>query len=442
MQKFLRYAIAAMIVASCTGANAVTKQEMEQARALTAKAWMRCANNGSDYLDPLSPSSLQELETKLKAIEKENIKKFKSVGAAADYASWDRDRLAQYWSSVFLADPALKIENIGYAKKMAYNAINAMKVADPVPAEDASPTASNQNPDENMATPALPDPIASAEEVDAFSQNDGSQLKAAEDSLLNMEGDKIETDEKASDGSTTIYIIILCALVAAVIALVIYATKVFRKPDDNDDFIDSPSAREKENNKQQEPRHTTVNINTAPAPSLSENELMASRNREIKSLAAENAELRREIEDYKLHIRNLKEKLAAYQGAPIVRKPVEEQIPEPTKREATPQRRERTIYLGRASRDGIFTRAERELNPEQSVFRLVSSDGLTGTYTIVDDPQVETRILEDTRLIDNAVSYPETDGYHHDSIMTERSGTAIFESGRWRVLRKAQIRLI
>lgn len=426
---------------------AVTQKEMEQARAIAAKAWMRCANNGSDYLDPIQPTSLSELEGKLKAAEKENIKKFKSVAMASDYASWDRNRLAEYWSSVFLADPSLKIENIGYAKKMTHNAVSAMKVSEPEQAEPLRPEADATTQD----APTLPDPIAQAEEVAPLNDDTDAALRAAEDSLLNLKAENPVEESKSDDGGTAIYIVILCLLVAAVIGLVIYATKVFRKSDADEDFEDSPSRREKE--RTEIPTHTTVNIHTpAPTPasvsaSDEQTDILAVRNREIKSLMAENAELRREIEDYKLHLKSVKKRLAAYEEArekhptpraTAVSTPITEEMSK-----ATSAKTRRTIYLGKAARDGIFLRAERELNPDQSLYRLISTDGLTGTFTVVDDAEVEQRVVDDPHLLDNACLCPDADtSYAHESVMTERSGTAIFESGRWRVLRKAQVRLI
>lgn len=434
-----------MLLGSAASSSAVTRQEMEQARALAAKAWMRCANNGSDYLDPIQPASVADLESKLKAAEKENIKKFKSVAMATDYESWDRDRLAQYWSAVYLADPALKIENIGYAKKMAYNAVSAMKVAKPAePEQQAAPEATA----EQEATPQLPDPVTTPDEATPIVDDTDARLQATEDSLMNIQAEPTVREQSSDDGGTTLYIIILCVLVVAVIALVVYATKVFKKSGEEEDFEDSPTRRQPEPT-----HHTSVTINTPAAtttPTTDDSDLIANRNREIKGLSAENTELRREIDDYKAHIRMLKDKLAAYESATVaaVSEPVApRRRPEPAPVQTEPasrqpQRQRRTIYLGRANRDGIFLRAERELNPDQSIFRLVSTDGLTGTFTVADDAEVENRIISDPAILDHAAVCTDSDSYNHDNVITERSGTAIFESGRWRVLRKAQVKLV
>ena len=109
----------------------------------------------------------------------------------------------------------------------------------------------------------------------------------------------------------------------------------------------------------------------------------------------------------------------------------------------TPERLRRNIFLGRANRDGIFLRAEREVNLDQSLFRLVSNDGVTGTFTVIEEPEVEARIMADP---DGTLAYSciltDRDTFGRESVVTERPGTAVFESGRWRVLRKAQVKLV
>jgi hypothetical protein len=110
---------------------------------------------------------------------------------------------------------------------------------------------------------------------------------------------------------------------------------------------------------------------------------------------------------------------------------------------APPRRPARKIYLGRANSAGMFVRAEKELNPDQSVFRLVSTDGITGTFSVVTDIEVQDRILEDPQAaLEYACVCDDYDTVDRTEINTDRNGTAVFESGRWRVLRKAHISLI
>jgi hypothetical protein len=90
----------------------------------------------------------------------------------------------------------------------------------------------------------------------------------------------------------------------------------------------------------------------------------------------------------------------------------------------------------------MFVRAEKEINKDKTVFRLVSKDGITGTFAVVDDYEVQDRILDDPENeLGNACFCDDFDNTDRTEIITERNGTAIFESGRWRVLRKAHITL-
>ena len=44
----------------------VSQKEMEQARTIAAKAYLRYANDGSGYLDDLNPTTMDEREASLK----------------------------------------------------------------------------------------------------------------------------------------------------------------------------------------------------------------------------------------------------------------------------------------------------------------------------------------------------------------------------------------
>ena len=68
---------------------AVSDKDMQQAKVIDAKLYLRWNNKGSGYLDEVSASSMSELESKLKAQEKENLQAFNSVKIPSDYASWD-----------------------------------------------------------------------------------------------------------------------------------------------------------------------------------------------------------------------------------------------------------------------------------------------------------------------------------------------------------------
>ena len=105
MLKKIFQAVAIVVLTSVTALplGAVTDKEMEEARAITAKAYLRYANDGSGYLDEVSAKTMSELNSKLKAKEKENIKAFNSVKVPTDYASWDKEKLVEFWAVTFFS---------------------------------------------------------------------------------------------------------------------------------------------------------------------------------------------------------------------------------------------------------------------------------------------------------------------------------------------------
>ena len=111
---------------------AVTDKEMEEARTITAQAYLRYANDGSGYLDDFKATTMSQLESKLKAKEKENIKAFKSVKVPSDYASWDKAKLVEFWGVTFFTSPNLA-EKGKVARSRVKQRINAMTVAAPAP---------------------------------------------------------------------------------------------------------------------------------------------------------------------------------------------------------------------------------------------------------------------------------------------------------------------
>lgn len=113
---------------------AVTEKEMDQARAIAAKAYLRYANDGSGYLDNINAKSMSELEKALKAKEKENIKAFKNIPVPKDYASWDKQKLVDYWGNKAFASKGL-LDKGRIGKSRAKKNLNALKISDPVKEE-------------------------------------------------------------------------------------------------------------------------------------------------------------------------------------------------------------------------------------------------------------------------------------------------------------------
>ncbi len=105
--------------------------------------------------------------------------------------------------------------------------------------------------------------------------------------------------------------------------------------------------------------------------------------------------------------------------------------------------RSKTLYLGRANDDGMFVRAERELNSAHSIFRLVSADGITGTFTVLEMPVVRRRIMADPRTaLRGSCDCDFSEADRCSEVENVRGGTAVFDQGRWKVLRRAQVRFL
>lgn len=445
MKRILPAIAAALMLLAATDASAVTQKEMEQARAATARIFLRNANNGADYLDNINATTMAELEGKLHQREKDNLKTFNSVAMPRDYAGWDKEKLVTYWSETFYSQPAISgvIKSLGFAKKQTKMQLSKMSVS--APSENPAGTAADAatEPDQQPAT-GIEQPFADADDPVAAKQDEEARLQATADSIaaLQAEGAEQAANDSGGDGSTWIYVGVLCVLVALVVALIIYATRTSKKnnkparDDDDDDSTDPEEERESRRESMHDSRMEE----------------------ELRSLTAENAELRRAVEDYKFHLNSLKAELEAEkrrvtmlrteraaanaQSAERERVQTEPAAAAPRVK-GTPERLRRNIFLGRANRDGIFLRAEREVNLDQSLFRLVSNDGVTGTFTVIEEPEVEARIMADP---DGTLAYSciltDRDTFGRESVVTERPGTAVFESGRWRVLRKAQVKLV
>lgn len=416
---------------------AVTPDEMEEARAITAKIYLRCYNPGSDYLDKVNPKTMGELEGKLKSKEKENIVVFKSISVPGDYASWTKDDLVNYWSRTFYSDPKVKFEAKGYAQKMTEKALSAMKIKSPdevvqpvaTPAADSAlvlPDAVTTSPAETQSTQAVLDTLAE-----------------------NIQ--PVDTEKNTGEGSgNAFYIVLLIVLIIAVVVLIIYAARMFkRQTDDRDD--DEPDS----DNDFVQKTGPNVNVNIA-APAASAVTGSAT-DKEVESLRAENAELRRSIDDCKYHLNYVKsEKTELQEQVRQLRAELEQKrqgvadMPKRNTDDITVYTvdegsadRSKMLYLGRANADGIFVRAERELNSAYSVFRLVSTDGVTGTFTVLTSPVVQSRIMCDARhALTGGCECDFNEADHCSGVETLRGGTAIFDQGRWKVLRRAQVSFV
>lgn len=435
--KTMRHLAYSLVVAALalTGlcAHAATPRQMEQARVAAIKACLRNMNNGSDYLDNLNPSSLSELEGKLKAKEKENIGKLKSVRMPdeSEYASWDKARFEKYWAETFVQ--ATPVPTKTFCGSQIRKAIAGVQVTRH---ESETATAPSQAAGPAPASPA-PAAAASAQEVPAPSQP-ASPVVTEDEPMTDpeMQAEEITpvptedvkpAPEQASrkKDSDTASIVVLCLLVVVVVALVGYALNVMKKNKarqempvrqarrsrkDYDDYDqDRFSAPVVQSDPEEESPFAAYSGFQEPEPVVSHDP----RDLEIERLRSEIAMLQDKM----------KSRPAVAAGP-------------------APRRAPRIIYLAQANADGVFTRADARYNMGNSIFKLVTTDGVSGSFSVIEDPTVfELALMMPSDFLVNACTGRNlqfSEGAR--SIVNEASGTALFEEGRWRVSRKAQIR--
>lgn len=389
MKHIIRRIALLLTVATALPAVAVTTQEMEKARAITAQCYLRYANDGSGYLDELDPASLADLEKSLKPKEKENIKTFKQLAAfPPDYQKWGKDELVKYWSQTFFASSQVPAD-ARRAKPRVARRLSAMTVSAPEIAEVQQPAAEAA---ESIVAPQVEAiPAAPADVAD-------TALEAAEEEAAPV------SDSGSSDTTTWIYIAILVVVVIVVICLVVYAMNAMkgRSSETDRDDAEGSSAEIEE-------------LRDKLARTISE------KNAEIEDLRQRLADTEGRLAEAELRLR--REASSAYRARTVSGRP------------------EREVYLARANARGIFVRADSQFSMGNSIFRLVTSDGLTGTFTVIDDPSVfEVALMMPADYLLNACSGRNlqlSSGMRE--IVTDTPGTAVFEDGRWRVTRKAAI---
>ena len=137
--KFKSLALVAMLLLPSTMLG-VTKDEMEEARTIATKSYLRYANDGSGYLDDLNPKTMEELEASLKAKEKENIKAFKAIPVPTDYKDWGMDQLVEYWAVTAYQNKGLLEKGRG-GRIRTRSLIKKMKLSAPTPQAQATTVA-------------------------------------------------------------------------------------------------------------------------------------------------------------------------------------------------------------------------------------------------------------------------------------------------------------
>ena len=468
-------------------ANAVTDKEMEQARTIATKAYLRYANDGSGYLDQIQAKTMAELEKNLKPKEKENLKAFKAIPVPSDYKSWDKQKLVEYWGVKAFTTPGL-VEKGRIGRNRAKKNISAMTVTPPSnetekkataaeqtkPKEEKSSTATSdaakadaakaanqQSPSNAQAAPN--DYLANNAAADSTAVNAIVQAEAAADALAELDD---EPQLNKADNHTWVYILILCILVAVVCALVVFASNVMKKNED--------AARASKPEKQSVADSANANaLREKFAATLnSKNEEIKTLSKKIEALNSQNATLKTNLEGLTAEIASLRTRLndanrkiadmqnaaanlaASMQAGEPMRATAEAAAPvQPAQPQAAPQTATlpaspkaataplRTIYLGRANAKGIFVRADRNLNLGNSIYRLDTTDGYAGSFRVANDPTVWEMALLTPResLLGACVIAEPEETAGMTKIVNDTAGTAVFEGGCWRVIRKAKV---
>ena len=404
---FLSLIVSVVVASSAWG---VTREEMEQARTITAQAFLRYMNNGSDYLDKLDPVKVSDLKNSLKTKEKENIKIFESIEypKIEVYSQWSKDDLLKYWGTDFWNDSRIPAHCKG-ARVRVKSKIGAMNVgAEAIKSQETTATLAEADNAASEAQRVL-DSITRADSIAAEkaileASNDVTQEDFASDSIA-AEESAIEEEEtvKSKSSPTLIYSLILIVLVVIIAALIVYAVKGIQKSGkqdvkrDKNEETDSADEEDDENHIYKE--------------------TLDEKDREIASLKAEIDRL----------------------NNVILR--MNDRISDAISEISPNQRPTRTIYLAYANSKNVFVRADSVYNEDYSIFKLVTSDGITGSFSVIDNPIANKLALSlPISILKNSC---QSEDMHHDNwckqIITENAGTAIFENGRWIVKRKADI---
>ena len=418
------------LAALSTPAYSVTKEEMERARVIAAQCYLRYANNGSGYLDEIDPASMSDLEKKLKKKETENLRAFKAVKLPSDYSAWDKEKLVAYWSGTFLNSPGLLAEGKA-ARSRIRSKLSAMTVS--------VPSADSQKPkaDEGTAVSEASAENAAKAVEEEVRLVDSVENVAVQDSQSSPDIDVVPKTEGDSS-ATWIYVAILVVLVGVVLWLVIYASKTMgSKSPKQRGGETSPSADSEEmsrmeadlNNaliaKNNEIRNMRVKLERYESSWQELSETNRLLKQEKEQLLSRISQLEKKLVDSDLRVRDAENRVRSESAATV----------RPSAGSG------RTIFLGRVNSKGIFVRADREFNPANDVYRLITHDGITGAFEIVDDRDLSDLISSSAEvLLGNGcegVDFRRMDAA--DRIVTTTPGVAVFENGYWCVSRKARV---
>ena len=403
-------------------AFAVTDQEMEQARTIAAKWYIRYVNDGSGYLDEINPKTIAELESALKPKEKENIKAFLAIQVPNDYHSWDKEKLVEFWVGAF-QDKGLQEKGRG-GRIRTRSQINKMSISSPQKTTD-SPVTAMATPKPETTVPA--EPAVSPDSI-ALATVGPEEPVLPED----FEEDMSDISVSKANNYTWVYIVALAILVALVLALIVYASKVLKKNGEMGSPYQNSNHSNEEYSALKEKLESTINDKDVEIAMLT---------KKLESAARKNKELSEKLAALEKEMETLR--FAPKEESQYVQKNSRQGFDSKGDMEQEVRRAPlRTIYLGRANSKGIFVRADRTLNVGNSVFILDTTDGFSGTFKVADSPAAWSVALSNPAeyLSAACVTVNPDNASAAEKIVTESSGTAIFEGGCWRVIRKAKIR--
>lgn len=407
--------------------KAVTDKEMDEARLIATKNYLRYVNNGSGYLDDVKVSSMEELINVLHPKEKENLKAFQAIKVPGDYKSWNKEKLVEFWTVTAFNTSGLDPEGKKAIHKIKKQ-INAMKVSDPVPEEpkeETPPPAEEPKPAEPAPAPEVEEekvPVVQNNQPtsDPITMADSIMAEEQFDALEALEAEANADQEVKEESHNWVYILALAILVAIVLGLVVFASNVIKK---------SAGERRPRSEEDYDRDELEEHFSQIIADKDAEINMLA---RKLESSSRRNSELSQRLEVLTREIAALKEKHTVEGGGESLQSSAGERRQPVAKR---------TLFLGRATARGVFIRADRKIIIGHSFFMLETINGFSGTFSVIVDPEVQETALKlpGEYLGFACLGQDLNDTAGVTEIVTDVPGTAVFEGGCWRVTRKARI---
>ena len=103
--------------------------------------------------------------------------------------------------------------------------------------------------------------------------------------------------------------------------------------------------------------------------------------------------------------------------------------------------RAQQLYLPAPTQDGLFQQASDYEQVGKSIYQLTTSDGLNGTFILLDTPDaIATAMISVSTFVKPACKVMGNTSVQPRHIITETEGTATREGSAWRVVQKAFVR--